>query len=242
MALTQQQKSFYDTNGYVIVEDVIPPNVLRRIRDRITQLTVEAEAGRAEKYNAVAEPGVATAKVPIRKLNELCPGDEFFQSVAKRKDLRDIAAKLTGDAKEILLYSDQVFLKPAFCGSEKPLHQDNSYFRVAPHDLGITCWMAIDDATLENGCMHYIPGSHKLGLIPHKSLGNSHLSPDTDKPLGEEIPAPVRAGGIIFHHLLCLHSSKANTSPHPRRAWALHFVNAAAETPVKGKEKMIQVR
>ena len=111
-----------------------------------------------------------------------------------------------------------------------------------PHDFGVTCWMAIDDATLENGCMHYIPGTHKLGLIPHKSLGNSHLSPESDKPFGKEIPAPVRAGGCIFHHLLCLHSSKANTSPNPRRAWALHFVNALAECPVKPQEKMIQLR
>src|SRR4051794_16790566 len=180
--LNAQQQEFFDANGYVIVEDLISPAVLQQVRDRIKQLTEEAEAGRAEKYNAVAEPGVATAKAPIRKLNELCPGDEFFQSVAKSASLLDIASELTGAAKNILLYSDQVFLKPAFCGSEKPLHQDNSYFRVSPHDFGVTCWMAIDDATIENGCMPYTPGTHKLGLIPHKSLGHSPLSPDPNKP------------------------------------------------------------
>src|SRR4051794_39860215 len=112
--LTAGQRGFYDGNGYVVVEDLISPDVLQRVRDRITQLTEEAEAGRAEKYNAVIEPGVATAKAPVRKLNELCPGDDFFQSVAKSDKLLDIAAELTGRAKNILLYSDQVFLKPAF--------------------------------------------------------------------------------------------------------------------------------
>src|SRR5436190_1366543 len=120
MGLNAQQREFYDANGYVIVEDLVSPDLLQQLRDRITQLP---------------EPGIATAKAPLRKLNELCPGDEFFQGVAKSANLLDIAAKLTGHAQHIMLYSDQVFLKPAFCGSEKPLHQDNSYFRVTPHNF-----------------------------------------------------------------------------------------------------------
>jgi phytanoyl-CoA hydroxylase len=242
MGLTTKHREFYDANGYVVVEDLVPPDVLQTVRDHITALTQEAEAGRAIKGVASAEPDVATAKAPLRKLHELClEGDALLLGIAKSKFLLDIAAALTGDAQHLLLYSDQVFLKPAFHGSEKPLHQDNSYFRVTPHHFGVTCWMAIDDATIENGCMHYIPGSHKLGLIPHKGLSYTHLTPDTDKPLGPEVPAPVRAGGCIFHHLLCLHMSKANKSAHARRAWALHYVNAAAECPVKPREKMVEL-
>ena len=127
----------------------------------------------------VFEPGAggtAVKKAPLRKLHSLVPNDEFFASVAMLPSILDVAGELTGSAGPLVLYGDQAFLKPAFEGSEKPLHQDNSYFRITPQDAGVTCWTAVDDSTLENGCMRYIPKSHKLGLIPHKSAqsGPSH--------------------------------------------------------------------
>jgi ectoine hydroxylase-related dioxygenase (phytanoyl-CoA dioxygenase family) len=133
-------------------------------------------------------------------------------------------------------------LKPAFHGSAKPLHQDNSYFRVTPMDGGVTCWLAVDDATIENGCMNYVAGSHKLGLIPHKDIPNTpHRVPADGIPIGPETPVPVPAGSAIFHHLLTLHSSKANNSPHARRAWALHYVNAAANLGDRDPAKLLRV-
>jgi ectoine hydroxylase-related dioxygenase (phytanoyl-CoA dioxygenase family) len=140
-----------------------------------------------------------------------------------------------------MLYSDQVFLKPAHCGSPKPLHQDNSYFRVMPHTAGVTCWMAVDDATIENGCMGYIPGSHKLGLLPHKQIAAAHLTPERED-FGPEVRVPVKAGSCIFHHLLVLHSSPANHSDKSRRAWALHYANRAAESSSRKWEDMVEMR
>jgi phytanoyl-CoA hydroxylase len=241
MGLTAKQRAFYDANGYVVVEDLVPPDVLRTIRGHVEELIHEAEAGHAIKGTATTEADVAVAKAPLRKIFETCHEDELMRSFAKSDFLLDIARGLTGDAEHLLLYSDQLMLKPAFHGSEKPSHQDNSYFRVTPHDFGVTCWMAIDDATVDNGCMHYIPRSHKLGLVPHKQISELHLVPDTAHPLPAEVAVPIRAGGCIFHHLLCIHSSKANHSPHSRRAWALHYVNAAAECPVKSREKMVEL-
>ena len=89
--------------------------------------------------------------------------------------------------------------------------------------------------------MNYIPGSHKLGLLPHKSVSSAHLTPE-GSGFGEEVPVPVKAGSVIFHHLLCLHSSKANTSDKSRRAWALHYVNRAAESAVRKWEDMVELR
>ena len=248
MALTSEQLAFYAENGYVVVRDIVPPDVLARIRDAITQITAEAQAGRSMRVSDVliepdAATGVATAavKAPLRKLNALVPHDAFFHSVAASPPILDVVAQLTANALRIMLYSDQVFLKPAHCGSAKPLHQDNSYFRVAPHSHGVTCWMAVDDATEENGCMRYIPGSHKLGLLPHKQISAAHLTPEASD-LGREIPVPVPAGAAIFHHLLTLHSSEANTSDKPRRAWALHYANRDAESSVRPWDEMVRMR
>ena len=244
MALSTEQLVFYADNGYVVVHEMLPPDVLAPVREAISRAVGEAEPGSKGAANALYEPGAnktAIARTPLRKLNALVPNDPFFHSVAASPDILDIVAQLTGNPQRIMLYSDQVFLKPAHCGSAKPLHQDNSYFRVTPHSHGVTCWIAVDDATEENGCMRYIPGSHKLGLLPHKQISAAHLTPEAND-LGEPVPVPISAGAAIFHHLLTLHSSEVNRSPYPRRAWALHYANRDAESPKRSWDQMIQMR
>jgi len=244
MSLSHEQLAFFEANGYVVVRDLLPPDVLSRVRDAITAAEAEVQTGKA-KHQALPEPDAAGAdvatKTPLRKLNALVPHSEFFHSVAANLSIMDIVAQLTDNPTSIMLYSDQVFLKPAFCGSAKPLHQDNSYFRVTPHDHGVTCWIAIDEATEENGCMRYIPGSHKLGLLPHRQISAAHLTPEASD-LGREVAVPIPAGAAIFHHLLALHSSQANRSDKPRRAWALHYANRDSESPMRSWDEMIRMR
>ncbi|GMV78997.1 MAG: hypothetical protein AMXMBFR7_01810 [Planctomycetota bacterium] len=247
MSLSAPQREAYDREGYLVVDRVLEPARREELSRRVWDLVHAAEEGRQSKERVLFEPGstaAATAVKPaIRKLSSLVAEGEFFQQIARDPFILDLVAEMTGGAKSIYLYNDQVFLKPAFCGSEKPLHQDNSYFRVTPHSHGVTCWVAIDEATEENGCLNYIPGSHKLGLVKHREIPQTpHHVPDVDFPLGREVPAPVPAGGAVFHHLLCMHSSKANQSPHPRRAWALHYVNGAAACPSRKFEEMFRVR
>jgi phytanoyl-CoA hydroxylase len=248
MALTADQCKFYEDNGYLVVENIIPRPMLTQLRDRITEIVDAASAARGLPVPAEVtwEPtggtAVANKKAPLRKLSELAPNDEFFRSVAILPQILDIAGELAQSDGPLMLYGDQAFLKPAFEGSEKPLHQDNSYFRISPHFAGVTCWTAIDDSTIDNGCMRYIPGSHKLGLLPHKQLSPAHLTPETPFDPETELPVPIPAGAAIFHHLLCLHCSRANTSPNSRRAWALHIANPAADSPYRPWTKMLKLR
>jgi phytanoyl-CoA hydroxylase len=238
MALTQAQKEKFAKDGYLVVEGVLTPEQLSSLRAKIQELQsmpVDTKDG----FKRESEGGSGA----LRKLNALVPVSAYFKEMASVPSITDIAWELTEAKRELLMYSDQVFLKPAKCGSEKPLHQDNSYFAVEPMTQGITCWLAIDDATVENGCLRYIPGSHKLGLVPHRELGSAlHLTPEDPKYMGTEIPVPVPAGACIFHHLCTMHSSGANTSDKSRRAWALHYVNGDASTPRLGREKMTVIR
>ena len=236
MSLTAAQTQFYADNGYLVVENVVTPAQLAEMRRVIDEIQEGRVSAASKKFDVNFEPGAGGAAVAtkpvLRKLSGLAPNDEFFRSVASRAEVLDVVAELTGGAKEIFLYGDQAFLKPAFNGSEKPMHQDNSYFKVEPMHYGVTCWMAIDDATVENGCMNYVPGSHKLGLVPHREIKNTpHLTPDGSVKFGAEVAVPVPAGAAIFHHLLALHSSRANNSPKSRRAWAMHYVNGDARFP-----------
>ena len=245
MQLTREQRELYNSNGFLVVPDLIPEAMLRQVRHRISEIveTVSRDRGARVPGKVDTEPNAAVATKPaLRKLSELAYSDEFFRSVANYHAIVDIGVELTQSDGRLKLYSDQAFLKPAFEGSEKPLHQDNSYFRITPHHAGVTCWIAVDDSTVENGCMRYIAGSHKLGLLPHKAISAAHLTPEVNFKLGEEVAVPIPAGAEIFHHLLTLHSSGANTSPKSRRAWALHLANPAGESPVRPWTDMLDLR
>lgn len=246
MKLTKAQRQFYSENGYLVVEGLVSSEHLARLRTRIDEIQQaivkpQTQGAADAPVRFLTEGGASSINKPaLRKLTDLARNDDFFLSIASSREIVAIVAALTGGGDQIMLYSDQCFLKPAFCGSEKPLHQDNSYFKVTPHSAGVTCWMAIDHATVENGCMNYMPGSHKFGLVNHKEIKNTpHLVPDVDFKLPDERPVPIPSGACIFHHLLCMHSSKANQSPNPRRAWALHYANRVATGCVKPWEQML---
>ena len=103
MPLSNDQLAFYAENGYVVVPDIVPPDVLKRIRDAITEITTEAQAGRSKRVSdTIVEPdaasisGATATKSPLRKLNALVPHDPFFRSVASSPAILDVVTQLTG--------------------------------------------------------------------------------------------------------------------------------------------------
>jgi ectoine hydroxylase-related dioxygenase (phytanoyl-CoA dioxygenase family) len=248
MKLTPAQLDSYLNDGFLVIENLIPMATLRRLSDRINAIQGEMasmSAGRnVTKFQMESDLDRELSRSPaLRKLTGLAATEPAFYDAVSTPTVLDAVSQLTGGGREIMGHSDQVFMKPAFCGSAKPLHQDNSYFKIAPHSAGLTCWMAVDDATVENGCMHYIRGSHRLGMIKHKALSETHLTPDVNFALNEPEPVPIPAGSCIFHHLLVLHSSPANTSAKPRRAYAMHYANRSrAEVCNKSWQEMLVLR
>jgi hypothetical protein len=133
------------------------------------------------------------------------------------------------------LFHDQLFCKPAKHGGVVAWHQDFSYWTFTKPMHHLTCWIGLDDATKENGCLYYVPGSHKWGLLPITGLAGDMdavrkvLSEEQlavfDKKVANELPR----GYASFHHPLMMHGSYANDSERPRRAVVL---NAMAHTTV----------
>jgi ectoine hydroxylase-related dioxygenase (phytanoyl-CoA dioxygenase family) len=117
-------------------------------------------------------------------------------------------------------------------GIVKPYHQDSYYFTIEPMEL-VTCWTALDDVTLENGCMWVIPGSHRKGIIDHEDW---FIGDRPDKQIPEEAIERERetaivmsAGSASFHHSVLLHRSAANRSDRPRRGLAVHYMSARSK-------------
>jgi phytanoyl-CoA hydroxylase len=123
-----------------------------------------------------------------------------------------------------------MLLKPPFHGSAKPYHQDSVYWPIEPMEL-VTCWMALDDATVENGCMRFLPGSHKKGPLVHHHLEGPHIVPEGWEEMSkraDEAAVELSAGSCCFHHSLVLHETSPNRTAHPRRAMTTAYMRATS--------------
>lgn len=92
-----------------------------------------------------------------------------------------------------------------------------------------SCWMALDDVTVERGCMQFIPGSHRWGEFPPMSFGGDgpqimELLSDEQKALWKPVPVEMKAGSCTFHHGLTFHFANPNTTEHTRRAFVAIFI------------------
>ncbi|MCS6860175.1 MAG: phytanoyl-CoA dioxygenase family protein [Abditibacteriales bacterium] len=237
MRLTEAQKRFYAENGFLAVENVVPAERMAAMRQRIEELCARWDSAEARRVGVQQEAEIAGAMTrdktaqTVRKFSNLVPYEPVFKAHATDPDLLDMVEDLIGTP--LSLYADQALLKPPFVGSEKMPHQDNAYFRVVPDSAVITCWCALDDATVENGCMHYMPGTHRWGVVEHEHVpGTPHLVPKGYDP-AKAVAVPIKAGGVIFHHSCTLHHSPANNTPHWRRAFVCHFVRSDAEMPAR---------
>lgn len=125
------------------------------------------------------------------------------------------------------------------------MHQDESYFRVQPADELVTAWIALENATPQNGCMIYAPGSHRHGLFevtPDPQRPTHHV-PDTRGLEIEEVACPVPAGAVIFHHGYILHRSDVNRTQGWRKSVQLHYagVNARSENEQLNQEISLEI-
>ncbi|HET8735042.1 MAG TPA: phytanoyl-CoA dioxygenase family protein [Pricia sp.] len=138
-----------------------------------------------------------------------------------------MAAHQLLENKPVRFWHDQLFCKPARHGGVVAWHQDYSYWTRTIAMQHLTCWTALDDATVENGCLHYVPKSHKWGLLDKPSLAGDMegLMPYlTEKQKSEFKPVPIemKKGYATFHHPLMVHGSYENKSDISRRAFVLN--------------------
>ena len=129
----------------------------------------------------------------------------------------------------VRLWHDQVFIKPARQGGVVAWHQDYSdWVRTKPL-AHLTCFIALDDMTLENGCLQYVPGSHRWPLLPRGALASDmdavlELLSDDQRSAFKPAAVELKAGEASFHHPMTVHGSHPNISDQPRRAAVVNFV------------------
>lgn len=137
------------------------------------------------------------------------------------------ASQLLGN-KAVRFWHDQLFSKPAHHGGVVAWHQDYSYWTRTIPMQHLTCWTGLDDATTDNGCLYYIPGSHRWPLLDKIELAGEmdriqeHLTPEQKQQYDQKVPVEMPAGYGSFHHPLMMHGSYENHSNRSRRAFVLN--------------------
>lgn len=150
------------------------------------------------------------------------------------------ASQLLGGAA-VRFWHDQLFCKPARRGGVVAWHQDYSYWTRTVPLAHLTCWVALDDATRESGCLHYVPGSHLWPDLPVTGLTGEmgaieSVLNDEQRRRFLPVAAELKAGEAAFHHPRTIHGSYPNDAPRPRRATVVNVfrdgVMSASDEPL----------
>jgi ectoine hydroxylase-related dioxygenase (phytanoyl-CoA dioxygenase family) len=221
---------FYRRQGHVTVNGVFAADEMDAVVRDIEQWGEAFLADLPEGQRAWYLDGGVKARAVLRKLDNPHAHRPAVQELARDPRLVAEVESLLG--RGVSVYFSQIFFKPPEGGGPKPAHQDNFYFGPTDIEGVATAWIALDDATLENGCLYFGDGTN-LGPVyahfaPESEPFNLQLPPTVlDKqPM---TPAPVRKGGVSFHHGNTFHQSGPNHSMAWRRACALHYVRTDVE-------------
>ncbi|MBS1707573.1 MAG: phytanoyl-CoA dioxygenase family protein [Armatimonadetes bacterium] len=172
----------------------------------------------------------------VRKLMWFTKHDPRVQAVAYQPGLMEVVTRMLGAEPE--LFQDMALMKPPGIGREKPWHQDHAYFNLPAGTQVVGVWIALDEATADNGAMVFLPGGHKDGPQPHFQRRDWQIC-DTHVPSVGKVVAPLPRGGALIFDGLVPHGTPNNTSGLRRRALQFHYV--AKGTPRTTTEERMEL-
>jgi ectoine hydroxylase-related dioxygenase (phytanoyl-CoA dioxygenase family) len=219
--VTPGQAEAYDTQGFFVLQDAVDADTLARLDAAIAPFDREViDFLRTRPDGRFSIAGVDTVSIAIH----LTPRSEVLREFCAAPLFADLCHDLIGpDAR--LYWEQSVYKQPD--GREPVLwHQDNGYTYVEPQAY-LTCWVALTDATLENGCVHVLPGVHRQGTIAHRDTPIGYeCCDDPDRALA----VPVKAGSIVVFSSLTPHTTGRNTTGDVRKAYILQYAPEGAVT------------
>lgn len=198
----------FDRDGYEIFRGVLDAELMAEVGAHVDRLVAGHPELRPEQLG-----------------HELVAGDPFWLRLVADDRLLDVAERFIGS--DIALFASHYIVKPPFDGRPVLWHQDAAYWPLEPMEV-VTLWLAVDDATTDNGCLRVIPGSHRLPVHALRSVA------DRPSVLGTEIAADVdeaaavdlvlAPGDVEVHHPGIVHGSEPNRSPHRRAGLTIRYI------------------
>jgi phytanoyl-CoA hydroxylase len=221
--LNADQLKQYEEEGYLIFEQLFNEDEMDRIRQIIDGFDEETE-------QRLKESGQKNWSIPNQinftaGLNFMHP--ELQRFIADERFVKLSTAVLGPD---IRLYWDQSVYKRPEANRDFPWHQDNGYVPTDPVHY-MTCWLALEDTTIENGCIWVQPGTHHKGLVEHVKTDIGRLCYYGDE---EGIPVELKKGSMVAFHSLLFHRSTPNRSQSTRKGYVIQYSVDGAKHPLTG--------
>ena len=219
--LTDEDVRSYHERGFVVVDALTTADevlALQEIYDRL--FDPAADIGEGDRLELAGDEGAPPVLPQILNPDHYAP--ELRETQAYRV-AGEVARRLLGD--DVKPMGMHAIRKPPRDGGETPWHQDEAYWNPAMRHEAISVWMPLQPATIENGCMQFVPGSHLDGVHEHRLINpESHGLVLSD--LGgvvNPVPCPLAPGGATVHSSRTLHYAGPNTTDEPRRALIMAF-------------------
>ena len=205
----------YLEHGFLHAESVFTPDEVEELRaavDGILARAVEAEQDTNHTWGGSWMDEKERSELVLKGFHDLQYHDAAFTRAACHPRMAAVLEELIG--RNVQLHHSKMLVKPPERGAAFPMHQDYPYFPHSRHTM-LAASLHLDDADEENGCLHVVPGSHRLGPLDTSDDGSHHLA--AEYPLEAGVPIPARAGDVIFFNYLTIHGSGVNTSTRTRR-------------------------
>lgn len=225
--LSPQQVASFHEQGYVVGPKVLTDLQIDRLRQELATLTEPGHPGSEFWYEYNSNESPDPSRVLFHALGawRIAPA---FHDILWNAAFTTPASQLLGGA--VRFWHDQLFCKPAMHGGVVAWHQDYSYWTRTKPMAYLTCWIGLDDSTVDNGCVHYVPGSHRWDLLPITGLAGDMnaiqavLNTEQWEQFNNYVPVELKAGECVFHHPLTIHGSFENRTQNPRRAVVINSV------------------
>lgn len=239
--LTEEQVTFYEKHGYLSGIKILSEDQVDILNDELSQLNPISEDRKQLFYHYESNESEDPTKVLFHAIGgwRTMPG---FHDLLWAPAFRMAAYQLMGQS--FRLFHDQLFCKPASHGGVVAWHQDFSYWTFTKPMNHLTCWIGLDDANEDNGCLYYIPGSHRWGLLPITGLAGDMESVRTVLD-GEQLKSfenkaanKLPRGYASFHHPLSMHGSYENASDRSRRAIVLNTMGLDTRSNIANYERL----
>ena len=220
--VTAEQVSTYQEQGFIVIENFLTPGELEHWRT-VTADAIRVRLANSQNLSNQADPDAFYAQVFTQCLR-LADIHAGMAELIFDERLGRVAGTLAG-VDGIRIWHDQALVKPPY-GNHTAFHLDNPFWSFSSPNA-ISIWVALDDATLANGCLWYLPGTHQQATYQATGIGENLGSLFKMYPQWkhlEAVPAVCQAGGVVFHNGHIAHGAGANMTPRARRAMTCAYM------------------
>lgn len=217
MLMSEQVQQFRE-QGYVAVERFFGETELSAMLSELERLRREGLGRNVATDGDGKTHSITAVNYQIIPLNDK---SDLFRALPFHDDVLTAVGQLIGEP--FMRQLDQIFLKPGRSGAGTDWHQDNAYFEIGDPTMGTAMWIALHDATLENGTLHVVPNSHREVFEHERDPGSDHhirMRVDEERA----VPMILPAGGAVFFNYGIAHATERNDTDRERAGLAYHFL------------------